>query len=583
MLFKTSSSVLLLLTLGGVDALSKKQVHLDDEQYPAFRYVPWSDLSSDFVEQAKSLGYQESTWNTPGTARVEKRAYEDLNKRETEAAVALGFTDKNVWDCYMNHYDDYDWDELDTAGVQYYFELLGWTEARWSENGDDDTTADFMWDKDWTELDAAQQTAARQLCFQQETWDGVSLDEWTCTKDHYNELSWGELEEVGVQQYLINLGFTEDSWNGDAPEPEAYTSKGWDELTEKEQTAAIHLCYFKDTWNGPAASTYPVFRFRPWSSLASNMKDAAEDLGYGKDTWNVPGTARVEDKAFEALDDDQRDSARTLGFSESSWDCWMNHYYYFDWDALDSRFDIQGLYRTIGYSRDTWEDDDESIPADEMKWQNLTDSQRTAAIQVCYLQQIWDQTNLEEWGCSQQNCFCHYNWYSWNDLEREDVQKYFATMGWTREMWDAGTRSVEPASYKQKWDRLTDTEQDAASQICYTRNSWDRFIVENAKTSKSKTTASGSVKSSKGGGTIVGLVVATLILGAVAFAAYKYDLKSVAKRWKATISAKINKSGKDKSFNQDTNLSPRKPYSDDDDVVETYSDAVDPIESAVPA
>ena len=59
-------------------------------------------------------------------------------------------------------------------GLDRPYSILGWDERSWS--GDDDApSTDNMY---WAELTPQQRVAAREVCFIQEIWDGVSLVNW---------------------------------------------------------------------------------------------------------------------------------------------------------------------------------------------------------------------------------------------------------------------------------------------------------------------------------------------------------------------------------------------------------------------
>lgn len=72
----------------------------------------------------------------------------------------LNITEDETWDCHINHYRDYFWEELELYNLSHYFEALGWNQARW-ENEDPPDSEDM----DWFELSADETTAAKGQCF----------------------------------------------------------------------------------------------------------------------------------------------------------------------------------------------------------------------------------------------------------------------------------------------------------------------------------------------------------------------------------------------------------------------------------
>lgn len=62
-----------------------------------------------------------STWDNPGTGLENERnatGYEDLTQVELAAAHGLGF-DKFYWDCLIQHYNSYKWNELPGQGKEW--------------------------------------------------------------------------------------------------------------------------------------------------------------------------------------------------------------------------------------------------------------------------------------------------------------------------------------------------------------------------------------------------------------------------------------------------------------------------------
>ena len=50
------------------------------------------------------------------TASVESLVFDDLSADQIEAAYVLGLAPAEVWDCHVNHYIGYNWEELEAAG-----------------------------------------------------------------------------------------------------------------------------------------------------------------------------------------------------------------------------------------------------------------------------------------------------------------------------------------------------------------------------------------------------------------------------------------------------------------------------------
>jgi hypothetical protein len=146
------------------------------------RYVVWGDLTDDIISNAETLAYTEETWNLPGTASIELRSYDAIELAGIAAWVvainAMGL-DEDQWNCHINHYTYFDWEDLEAEGVQVFYVALGWTETSWKEESGPPKSED----KDWSEFTVEEREAAEALCYRCELWDGSPLTTWgeTCS------------------------------------------------------------------------------------------------------------------------------------------------------------------------------------------------------------------------------------------------------------------------------------------------------------------------------------------------------------------------------------------------------------------
>lgn len=137
---------------------------------PEIRYQPWSALTASQQAFATAAGWDETTWNNIGTADHESTSWEDLTLSQQHGLTSLGFYE-DQYDCYIHHYEDYDWAELVQYNVSEHLETLGWTQAMW-EGGTETPASD---DKDWSQLTVEEQAAAEELCYDQDLWNEVPL------------------------------------------------------------------------------------------------------------------------------------------------------------------------------------------------------------------------------------------------------------------------------------------------------------------------------------------------------------------------------------------------------------------------
>lgn len=112
---------------------------------PEARYKPFQKLDSTAQNIAiEKLGYTAETWNNHGLAPIEKKGWSSLTSNERTAAAELGFT-QNSWDCFINHYEQDTWEELEARGVQEHYRQLGWTEAHWTHVAEDVPYTESRW------------------------------------------------------------------------------------------------------------------------------------------------------------------------------------------------------------------------------------------------------------------------------------------------------------------------------------------------------------------------------------------------------------------------------------------------------
>ena len=155
------------------------------------RFTPWKDLPEHVNEAAsEELLYTELTWNQPGTNQFELLSFSELDSDRQMGILAIGL-DEEAWDCWVNHYADYYWWELDAKGVAECYEALGWEESNWEESN-------------WEESN----------------WESPNWEE--------------------------------SNWESPDSALPSSESKYWSDLTSKEKDAARCLCYFEDNWNEEA-------------------------------------------------------------------------------------------------------------------------------------------------------------------------------------------------------------------------------------------------------------------------------------------------------------------------------------------
>jgi hypothetical protein len=141
--------------------------------YPHIRFTSWSRLPSEKRAIAGNLGYDRSSWDNLETSDLEFFRYADLTAEEGLGIMSLGM-DANMWDCFMNHYIGYYWADLQVLGVSSYLETLGHSKSSWDDEVGYVATEDMR----WYELSLEEQDAAYRLCYFENSWDWISLNNW---------------------------------------------------------------------------------------------------------------------------------------------------------------------------------------------------------------------------------------------------------------------------------------------------------------------------------------------------------------------------------------------------------------------
>ncbi|KAL7517547.1 hypothetical protein ACHAWX_002466 [Stephanocyclus meneghinianus] len=282
------------------------------------------------------------------------------------------------------------WQSLSSADQSTAESSLGYTPITWNVPALD-PVEQFGW---WQFTDA-QKSGAQSL--------GLNEDQWDCFINHYTSYTWAELVQYDLSSAYETLGWSENSWEGNAATP-ASESKWWGQLTESEKEAANQLCYFQDNWNQVDMTAndsyfpfpFPAFRYVPWDELSGAVQDTVETkLGYtSADDWNVLGNNTAEWNTFLNLDETQRAGALDLGFYTHTWDCFVNHYDALYWDSLYGS--LLTAVETLGWNEESWTTRSTATAPDTEStfWDDLSPQEKAAATALCYFKETWDGDDL---------------------------------------------------------------------------------------------------------------------------------------------------------------------------------------------
>ncbi|KAL3919363.1 MAG: hypothetical protein SGILL_003790, partial [Bacillariaceae sp.] len=169
--------------------------------YPEKRFgANWENLDEDTRADARTLYYGWKKWDlVERSARESYLSYEeailDMTKDQKKALDNL-VANAESWDCYINHYDSYGWTDIESdETLLSAFVALGYTESWWDGSATLAPTLDgrqFSWqasffgeetpleayDKYWDDLTDEEKDAAKTLCYDANTWDGIPMSLW---------------------------------------------------------------------------------------------------------------------------------------------------------------------------------------------------------------------------------------------------------------------------------------------------------------------------------------------------------------------------------------------------------------------
>ncbi len=364
-------------------------------EYPANRFRVWENMDPLTKDVAASMGYDETQWNTPGTFPLEYERFHLLSESNRGAVEQLGI-ESEEWDCYVNHYRGYTWEEMEMEGVSLYYEWLGFNATRWEQEGGFVTKVDRRL---WDQLGPSEQTAARELCYFEEIWNGVQIRFWTQTSAPTISSS---VPATSSPTLLPTMSPSVRLTASPTSSPTAISSGS---PTVSSSTAPSALLTAAPTFVSTSTPTIPAFstnidpvdsiRYVPWTQLSDEFQSLAILLGYEMQSWDLPGTAKVESLNFLSLKKKEQELVAAMGLTEAQWDCYINHYEGFAWDELPSET-IRNL-ETLEWDSALWESGAAPPETRDRAWNDLGDAEREAAIALCYRYETWEMIPLEEW------------------------------------------------------------------------------------------------------------------------------------------------------------------------------------------
>ncbi len=284
---------------------------------PTQRFKPFNQLDTTAQNIAvEKLGYTEQTWNNHGLADIERLRWTSLTSNQRDAAVILGFSEKS-WDCFVNHYESYSWDELATAGVQAHYRGLGWTEEHWTQETSESPYTESRW---WDMLTDTEKLAANGICYFEDNWDRIDMNPNPSFFPHpVPEFRYKPWSEMGTTTQYIAAGmmnYTEESW--DQLGLALVEKNTFLNLEPDQRDGALELGFYTHTWDCFMNHYMSYF----WSSFHEDLRVAVETLGWTEDMWSDDSTEypASEGTMWVDLTPDERAAATRLCYFREIWD-----------------------------------------------------------------------------------------------------------------------------------------------------------------------------------------------------------------------------------------------------------------------
>ena len=196
-------------------------------------------------------------------------------------------------------------------------------------------------------------------------------------------------------------------------------------------------------------------------------------MGWTQSSWeDLEPPPPSESTSWKDLDEWERSAASELCYFRENWDGMdmtpnagpfpypKVKQRYVEWDSLPS--DVRLMARkSLLYNKTSWNVLGTAL-VENRGWGELTDYQKSDAILIGFYERTWD--------CFQN----HYIVYEWDGIER-DGQDALQVLGWSIASW---AEEIEPASYNNTWERLSEDEKTAAMVLCFFEDSWDGTTLQ---------------------------------------------------------------------------------------------------------
>eukprot|EP00978_Attheya_sp_CCMP212_P006721 scaffold15590_cov56-Attheya_sp.AAC.3 len=280
--------------LRGTDKTADINSPPEEDKFLFYGNVTWADLPEDVKDAWDDIGFGAISWTVQGmNEKIEKDTWSDLDDEDRAHADIVGFTE-DTWDCHINHYHGYEWEDLKQDDLTEYFETIGYDEDMWDK--DEDAAIDV---EEWDEIDAEKQAALEAICWTQDLWDNYGTEPESLIL-YYGAFAWTDLE-MDVQNAWEAIGFTnaKKSWTQQGRDYEAIESKSWSSLSSSTRANASTVGFTLDTWD----CRINHYNDYGWEELvAYNLTEYFETIGYTPDSWEGETNLDIDDQDWDEIE-----------------------------------------------------------------------------------------------------------------------------------------------------------------------------------------------------------------------------------------------------------------------------------------
>lgn len=173
----------------------------------------------------------------------------------------------------------------------------------------------------------------------------------------------------------------------------------------------------------------------------------------------------------DKLTKNEKAAAKTIGWTDITWDCWQNHFSSYSWDDLQF-YGLDMHYTVLGWDEESWNGESDPPSSHGKYWDLLNDIERENANALCYFRDSWDRLDMTPNNGLFPFRMPTKRYVPWKDLPNVDRQRAYDSLFYDECTWDVyGVASIE----SREWRDLTPWEKSEATKLGFIPNSWDCF------------------------------------------------------------------------------------------------------------